>query len=378
MKHSLQLEEQADEGISHASELEDEEKVSVFHDLQEGARRLREQFKARVDPSRLILEVRALRKRAEILDPSFNLEKCKSCGNAEEMLSELRDMDRNTGESLGDLERGMAEKVLSGLSKKYGVKPPKLEILDECHEPSEGHYKLGTIRMCRGGINEHVLIHEFGHYMNDLKGKPLDEDDAEAFAVNIIGKDLNSRGVNHSYSDRKMKVSAQVKEVALAVGGVNVGWGIGYAAKAYGDPALPTLMGQKASLYVDVLGTIAGVVVALKSKKESVRKAAAFIAAGLSTHLWEDAEAALAPAAAAAQEMVVAEASGYPTVGVGAVGTMNPNIPSFPSAAPRLAEYPFAAPVSTGPTMSPPHYTIDGVPGIKNVVLGPKYMLDSF
>lgn len=90
MKHTLQLEEQADEGVSHASELEDGEKVSVFHDLQEGARRLREQFRAKVDPSYLILEVRTLRKRAEVLDPSFNLEKCKACGAPDDLIERFK------------------------------------------------------------------------------------------------------------------------------------------------------------------------------------------------------------------------------------------------------------------------------------------------
>jgi len=290
MKHSLQLEEQADEGISHASELEDGEKVSVFHDLQEGARHLREQFKSRVSPSSLIVEVRRLRKRAEVLDPSFNLEKCKSCGNAEDFLGELREME---------------------------------------------------------GRN---------------------------------GKGLYPRGVENSSSEHNM-VKESTKDVALVIGGVNLGFGIGYAAKTYLDPLYPgAVMGYNPSLLIDIGGTALGVVGALKLKKEMYKKLAGYVAAGLSTHLWEDI-ANLMPVAPAARlsapSAAYANATGYPTVGIGAVGTNIPGIPGTPYPVQRLAGYPFAAPVSIGPTMSPPHYTLNGNSGLKNVVLGPKYTLDT-
>ena len=290
MKHSLQLEEQADEGISHASELEDREKVSVFHDLQEGARHLREQFKSRVNPSSLIVEVRKLRKRAEALDPTFNLEKCKSCGSAEGFLEEFKATDR---------------------------------------------------------------------------------------------KGLYPRSVEHNSSEHEM--DSKTKDIALVIGGVNLGWGAGYAAKEYIDPLYPYGIGGTAllpspvgaSLLVDIGGTALGIVGALKLKKELHKKLAGYFAAGLSTHLWEDLVKLMPATPAARLSAAYSNAVGYPTVGVGAVGTQIPAIPGMPYPAQRLAEYPFASPVSVGTTMSPPHYTLNGTSGLKNVVLGPKYTLDT-
>lgn len=192
-------------------------------------------------------------------------------------------------------------------------------------------------------------------------------------------KGLYSPSAQHSHrsneSDQNMK--AVMKEVATVVGGVNIGWGIGYTAKAYLDPMAPgAIMGQTPSLLIDVGGTLAGIIGAVKLKGATAKKLATYIAAGLSTYIWDDLAKLLAPAPVAVRSYANANAKGYPTVGVGAVGTAIPAVPGYPYPAQRLAEYPFASPVSVGATMSPPHYTLNGVSGLKNVVLGPKYTLD--
>ena len=235
----------------------------------------------------LIQTVRTLRKRAEALDPTFNLEKCRSCGAAEGFLEEL------------------------GAKNEKGL-----------YSPSTQH--------------------------------------------------------NHSKSESDQNMKAALKDVATVIGGVNIGWGIGYTAKAYIDPmALGAIMGQNPSLLIDIGGTIAGIIGAVKLKGATAKKLATYIAAGLSTYIWDDLAKLLVPAPAVARSYANANARGYPTVGVGAVGTQIPAVPGYPYPAQRLAEYPFTSPVSVGATMSPPHYTLNGVPGLKNVVLGPKYTLDT-
>lgn len=300
VKHALQLREQSLEGISHATAEADREKVAVFRDLERGAEHLRDLFKRRTSPDTLILEVRTLRKRAETLDPTFNLEKCRSCGNAEQFLEEL------------------------GAENEKGL-----------YSPSAQH----------------------SHRSNK--------------------SDQNMTAAIHRSNKSNQNMKAAMKEVATVVGGVNIGWGIGYTAKAYIDPMAPgAIMGQNPSLLIDVGGTLAAIIGALKLKGATAKKLATYIAAGLSTYIWDDLAKLLAPTPAVAGSYATSNARGYPTVGVGAVGTAIPAVPGYPYPAQRLAEYPFASPVSVGATMSPPHYTLNGVPGLKNVVLGPKYTLD--
>ncbi len=366
-KHLAYAEGEAEEAVSHSLLVEGPTRSQEYAKLRNDLRELRKKIQAgAVGPEDGIREVRKIRAMFERLNPPFDTSQCRSCGSAEEVLKRLGD--------LKDVERDMAERVLGDLSSKYGVEPPKLEISDSCHEPNEGLYRTdGTIKMCRGGVNLHVLLHEFKHYYDHTVGKSLDEGDAEAFAVETVEKGLYYPSAKHNHSEGKM-VSSAVKDVALVVGGVNIGWGVGYAAKAYIDPMAPgAIMGQDPSLLIDVGGTVAAIIGALKLRGDMAKKLSAYIAAGLSTHIWEDLAKALAPVAMA---VGMPAAFGAP-LGVRAVGETIPSMPAMPYPAARLAEYPFPSPVSVGGTMSPPHYTLNGVPGLQTVSLGPKYTLDT-
>jgi len=78
-KHALQLKEQSLEGISHSSELHEEEKAQIFERLKLGASEIQEGLKSRIPPTELIRRVRELRGIAEGLDPSYSLQKCEAC-----------------------------------------------------------------------------------------------------------------------------------------------------------------------------------------------------------------------------------------------------------------------------------------------------------
>jgi len=265
VKHILQLNEQSLEGISHAAEVGDKDKVQVFRDLQKGAEHLREQLRKRVDPLKLIREVRALRKRAEALDPSFNLEKCKSCGNIEdyETLMEAT----HSGSSLADAEEKNAYHVLDQFSKREGVDPPKLVIDPSCSDPNKGVYDRGTIKVCKGAVSNHVLFHEAFHHLQYLRGEPLNEDEAEKYAINFAEHTPhNSKGLNlhesKEYGRGKFRMQSKLKTkwpikslIAIEV--------VGAAAAAieplndYVDVTYPNgFLGQKASTLVDLAGAV--------------------------------------------------------------------------------------------------------------------------
>jgi len=221
VKHALQLREQSLEGISHSNEIGDKEKVQVFRDLVHGSEKLQDLFKQRTSPDDLILEVRKLRKRAEALDPSFNLEKCQSCGNMEDVGRMTRSL-----KAIDSVEDDMVSRTVNFLSEKYKVTPPKVEIIPGCHDPEKALYTDKTIRLCSGGASVHVIAHEFKHYAQDLEGKNLDEAEAERFAIDFLEKDLNVKSANYTVSENKMAVSsAKLKMIAVIYGSPYLAYG---------------------------------------------------------------------------------------------------------------------------------------------------------
>lgn len=277
MKHALQLQEQSLEGISHASEVGDREKVKVFRDLQKGAEALRKRFREKADPDQLIMEVRALRKRAESLDPSFNLEKCASCGDLDEhgveTLKALQ-ADYDGNHKFKVLEEGMAHTVLDSLAEKDGVQPPQLIIDDNCHDPNKGLYQAGKIMVCRSGVSEHVLSHEFGHYKQHLAGKPLDENEAEQYAIEVTAahaphssKGLNSETANYGVREAHMaKRFPELKQVGKIYGASIVG-ALATPLANQLDTMYPlSVMGQNPSLASDLIGIAAFGIAAASGK----------------------------------------------------------------------------------------------------------------
>jgi hypothetical protein len=99
------------------------------------------------------------------------------------------DLEKLRGSRLHELEEDYAHKVLGLLSEKYGIRKPDLVILDECPSKSPesyGIYKASgekkEIGVCRGGVNAHVISHEFAHNLQVESGKPLSEHGAEQIA----------------------------------------------------------------------------------------------------------------------------------------------------------------------------------------------------
>lgn len=182
IKHLAEVEGHCDEAISHAAELGLEELSNKFRELRDMVKDFREKL-SEYSPTEGIRRVRELRKFFE----SFNMEysvKC-ACGEAKVMHSK-------TNNAYLELEKEYAEKVLDMLSDEYKVPKPKLVLLDECpvKEPvafGEFRVKEGSkepeIVMCKTAVDLHKMFHEWHHYMQYLDRKPLDEKDAEEFAL---------------------------------------------------------------------------------------------------------------------------------------------------------------------------------------------------
>ena len=303
MKHALQLQEQSLEGISHASDVGDKEKTQVFRDLQKGAEALRKKFKERADPDDLIKEVRALRKRAEVLDPTFNLEKCASCGDIDlASVEKIKALQANYMRQprFRVLEEGMAHAVLNTLAEEDGVQPPELVIDDGCHDPNKGVYDNGKIKVCRSGVSEHLLAHEYGHHRQALAGNPLDEDEAERFAVDAMAehrphshKGLNSQTAKHSgKSERSLAIrlkSPEMKQLGTILGASAAGTVAEPLNNAL-DAKYPGIaMGQNPSLLVDVGATIGLSYAALKKRKYAIPLAVlggSFLADGIRRYVF--------------------------------------------------------------------------------------------
>ncbi|MHA1852559.1 MAG: hypothetical protein ACTSUF_03520 [Candidatus Heimdallarchaeaceae archaeon] len=87
-KHALQVEEQAEEGISHASEVEPE-KVDVFIKIRGWIKQFRKELKKDTDPKATIREIRRIRKEAEKLNREYNMSECKVCGPIENTIKKF-------------------------------------------------------------------------------------------------------------------------------------------------------------------------------------------------------------------------------------------------------------------------------------------------
>lgn len=300
VKHLADAEGHADEAISHSLIAEDRETSRKFLELRNEIRTLRKWIQSSpVTRDEGIREIRKIRRSFEAFNPDYDVSKCETCGDTSEVMkditkiiSDLKNNAHKTAAHEADaedfliMEKEMAENLIAKLSVKYGVKPPKLVISDKCHEPNAGLYSAGQIMVCKTGVNLHVLAHEFWHHVQKEKGMHMDEGEAEKFALDLF-KAQPQKGLYsihaHPFTDSKMVKS--IKDVGVIYGLQQLGYAADYALK-YADTLRPVgFLGQPISFWGDILGTIGGIVGALKLRAP-YDLAAAMVGGYLSTNLW--------------------------------------------------------------------------------------------
>lgn len=183
------------------------------------------------------------------------------------------------------MERQLAEEILKDLSEEYGVDPPEIVISNKCHEPNVGSYRNGKIYMCRSGVNLHLLAHEWRHHLQRHSGSHFSESEAESFAVDLF-KPKKTLYYKKNHDGNKMMT---INDIAVVYGGQHIGQGVERLLE-YLDVQYPAgIMGVKASLIGDLLGTVGGVYGAMELDPP-YDLLIALIGGHLSTNLWEQAE----------------------------------------------------------------------------------------
>ena len=309
VKHLADAEGHCDEAISHALIAENEETSRSFLELRDNIRDLRRYIQSSpITRDEGIREIRQIRRNFEAFNQDYDISKCETCGDPEEVMEEitriLNDLKKTPLEVAPHepeadefilMERDMAEKLIEKLSDKYGVEPPKLVISEDCHEPNAGLYSAGQIMVCRSGVNLHVLAHEFWHHIQRENGMHMDEGEAERFAVDLFKQPIE-KGLyalhNHSHSEGKMVKN--IKDVAVVYGGQNIGQGIERAMQWVDTQYPEGVMGIQLSLLADIIGALGGVAGALYLGAPW-DLLAALVGGHLSTDLWRHAEAMIMP-----------------------------------------------------------------------------------
>ena len=206
IKHLGDAESHADEATSHSLMVKGEESSKKFKELRDGLRAFRKKLQpGPVSPVEGIRETRKLRRQFESFNPEYDVTKCLACGAVEEIMEKLK----IAGTSLAEIEEESADKMLEVLARKHGVPKPKLVLAEECSDPQFGVYQEGgPIVLCRGGLNSHVLSHEFAHYLQKMRGEPISEEFAEKFSLaETRGKEINL------YSDKRNHKFGEIKTV---------------------------------------------------------------------------------------------------------------------------------------------------------------------
>lgn len=289
VKHALSLEEQSDEGISHATDVGDKEKLAVFKDLQKGAKEIRSLLSQKTSPSALLKRVRELRKRAEALDPTFDLSKCATCkGEAsEDDIAALEKLDAEftppPPPSFEEIEEGAARYFLGALAQRDGIEPPNLVIDPGCDDPVKANYQAGIIKVCRGGASQRVLGHEYGHHRQLLNGKPFSEEEADAFARSVLSQGLNAESADFTISGRRqMTISKErMRTVGIINGAALLGLGLVKLNNQLDAKYPARIAGQNPSLFVDLIGGLGLTYAALVAKKDWQSIAAAVAGSSL-------------------------------------------------------------------------------------------------
>ena len=322
-----------EEAISHALIAETEDTSRRFLELRDEIRLFRKWIQTKpITRDDGIREIRKIRRRFEGFNSAYDVSKCETCGDSEEIMSEVTRIIsslKNNGQVVAAhdgtdflvMERELAETVLIRLSEKYGVKPPKLVISDKCHEPMIGMYSSDKIMMCRPGINLHVLAHEFWHHVQKVNGKPLNEVEAETFAIDYFAsppqKGLYAHH-NHNFNDNKMAVlsgKADWNDVGVIYGGQVLGYSVEYALKYIDTIAPAGFVGKPISFWGNLLGAAGGVYGAM-NLSSPYNVIAALVGGYLTTDLLNQLIGMFAPATrvAVAPRVYVAPTTAPPVV----------------------------------------------------------------
>ena len=203
--------------------------------------------------------------------------------------------------TLSEIERRNADEIISNLAYKHKVPKPKLEIMDNCGaNPKFGMYswspdKDGVIIVCRGGINTHVLAHEFKHHIDRTTGKRVTEPSARDFALKeiyeekVLYTEKNINGLEQNYFGGKvlenllLYIAPQWVAKAIERIGVEVD-------RATGRLALKPHL--RPSFYMDLLGTGVSLFLARPQSplSEKIKIASAIAGGHFSTKMWDFAE----------------------------------------------------------------------------------------
>lgn len=354
VKHLAFAEAEAEEAISHSLSLGKEEQSRRFAELRDEIRKLRRKIQeGKVTSASVgIREVRRLRRLFESFNEEYDVSRCESCGEAvERLIKEIQSVLKPYSPTLIELEREYAEKLLERLSRKYNVPKPKLQIVKSCNDPRMGLHECnlekreGKIVICEGNINAHVLLHEFGHYLQCLGKLPAEnaEEEAEKFALRELGKvkvnaftpvevekPYNIERVEKFGGERSMALTW--REVGVIVGGQHIFKGIERAVEevdvAMGKAAAPVF--ERPSTWINTVGGLVAVLLPRFVRMPGVIDMLLTVGGGhMTTKLWDYIEEYMA------------------TAGGGAAAT--PAYIPTPSA-PTVKSTPTAGEVSVSPT----------------------------
>lgn len=307
VKHLAIVAGEADEAFSHSLIVENIETATEYAKIRNRARELYRQIQSgNIDVERGIKEIRALRTVFEHLNKSFDTSQCKSCGLHLKIPDELRTalsaaheidsdlMNIDDERSLSEDENDYVRSVIGNLSEKYGVPPPKVIFDNGCYEPNKGRYSEGQLRICRGGANNHVLTHEFGHHLQYLRGASFNESEAERFARNeIAGTGEEKRSYwsiddknDEDESDKMSEDTMAPMDIALLFSGIHVGKGISVAMESVDVKYPKAVAGLNPSAVVALVGAVVGAIAAYKLKTP-LSYLILGIGGMLSTDLWK-------------------------------------------------------------------------------------------
>ena len=268
-KHLAYVQGESLEAVSHCLVTEGKGCGENYQKIADASRQLRKQIQSdKIDPYDAILEVRRIRQMFEQLNPGFDTSKCLSCGSfSEEDVARLESVANHTPD-IPVLEEKMLGEALSTLAKRENVPVPRLVLDPTCNNPNKGSYVDKTITMCKGSGSLHVITHEFSHYLDDLHGKPVDEEKAEHYADAVTRKSLNAYSSNDNVRSFRMAFAskAAVKETTTIYGSQLATVGVAQLNNYLDGNYAGAVMGQDPSIAVDSGIAIVGAVGSLKLK----------------------------------------------------------------------------------------------------------------
>jgi len=143
--------------------------------------------------------------------------------------------------------------------------------------------------VCKTGVNLHVLAHEFRHHVQNEKGMHMDEGEAEKFAIGLF-ESSNQKSLykfhSHSHSDSDMVKT--LRNTGVIYGGQHAGKLLEMGLQWVDVQRPEGFLGQPYSLWGDILGTVGGVIGALKLRAPW-DLLAALIGGHMSTDIWRHA-----------------------------------------------------------------------------------------